>query len=81
MIYLEHKRVFGSGWTAIGSRIEFARDPKSLGLRASGRAAQIDFFDEIALRYLEIGRLGKSKVCKRVDVTPDGRQSSRAVAG
>ena len=63
-----------------GARIEFTGDPKTLALRRSDLAAQLGIFDEIERLEVEVARLGKSKVRKRVNVTRDGGTHGRAVA-
>lgn len=62
------------------TRIEFAADPKSLALRRSELSAQLGNFDEMEHLAVEIERLKKATVRKRITVTREGGTAGRDVA-
>ncbi|CAH0441072.1 coiled-coil domain-containing protein [Ralstonia pseudosolanacearum] len=63
-----------------GARVEFTADPKSLALQRSELSAQLSNFDEIRHLTVEIGRLKKATVRKRITVTREGGMFGREVA-
>lgn len=62
------------------TRVEFSADPKSLALRRSDLSAQLSNFDETHRLTVEISRLKKATVRKRITVTRDGGTFGREVA-
>lgn len=62
------------------ARIEFTADPKSLALRRSELSAQLSNFDEMQHLTVEIARLKKATVRKRITVTREGGTYGREVA-
>lgn len=62
------------------ARIEFTADPKSLALRRSDLSAQLSNFDEMQHLTVEIGRLKKATVRKRITVTREAGTFGREVA-
>ncbi|MCD4504503.1 hypothetical protein LQR30_10330 [Chromobacterium piscinae] len=66
--------------TLHNTRIEFTADPKKLALQRSELTAQLSNFDEIEHLTIEIGRLKKSTVRKRINVSREGGTFSREVA-
>ena len=62
------------------TRVEFTGDPKSLALRHSELSAQLNNFDEIRRLSIEIERLKKATVRKRITVTREGGTFGREVA-
>lgn len=62
------------------ARVEFTADPKSLALRRSELSAQLSNFDEMQYLTVEIDRLKKATVRKRITVTREGGTFGREVA-
>ena len=62
------------------ARIEFTADPKSLALRRSDLSAQLSNFDEMQRLAVEIARLKKAAVRKRITVIREGGTFGRDVA-
>lgn len=62
------------------ARVEFSADPKVLAYRHSALSALLGIFDEIDRLTLEIERLKKSKIQKRVPVSREGGLSGSLVA-
>jgi len=62
------------------ARIEFTADPKSLALRRSELSAQLSNFDEMQHLTVEISRLKKATVRKRITVTREAGTFGREVA-
>jgi hypothetical protein len=62
------------------ARIEFTADPKSLALRRSELSVQLSNFDEMQHLTVEIARLKKATVRKRITVTREAGPFGREVA-